>query len=69
LAAIGVLIGVAGAWTANRSIRTLLFGVTPSDPATLVGVAGLFIVVAGIACYVPARLASRVDPIVALRHE
>jgi putative ABC transport system permease protein len=69
LAVIGVLIGVAGAWAANRSIRTLLFEVTPSDPITLLGVAGLFIVVAGIACYVPARLASRVDPIVALRHD
>jgi putative ABC transport system permease protein len=69
LAATGIVIGIAGAWAANRSLRSLLFGVTPGDPTTLLGVAGLFIVVAGIACYLPARLASRVDPIVALRHE
>jgi ABC-type antimicrobial peptide transport system permease subunit len=69
LASTGILIGLAGAWAANRSLRNLLFGVSPGDPTTLLAVAGLFIVVAGIACYLPARLASRVDPIVALRHE
>jgi putative ABC transport system permease protein len=69
LTAVGVVAGTAGAWLASRSLRTLLFGVTPNDPATLLGVAMLFFVVAGIACYVPARRASRVDPMVALRHE
>ena len=69
LAAIGIPIGMAGAWAASRSLRNLLFGVTPSDPTTLIAVAGLFMVVAGIACYLPARLASRVDPMVALRHK
>ena len=69
LAATGIVIGIAGARAANRSLRSLLFGVTPGDPTTLLAVAGLFMVVAAIACYLPARLASRVDPIVALRHE
>jgi putative ABC transport system permease protein len=65
----GVLFGMAGAWLASRSLRTMLFGVRPNDPATLLGVAMLFFVVAVVACYVPARRASRVDPMVALRHE
>jgi predicted permease len=69
LTAIGMAIGVAGSWWTSRFLRTLLFGISPNDPATLVWVTTLFLAVALIACYIPARRASRVDPMVALRHE
>ncbi len=69
LTTIGILLGAAGVWFTSRFLRTLLFGVQPNDPVTLVGVAMMFLIVAGAACYVPARRASRVDPMVALRHE
>ena len=65
----GVAIGLAGAFYSSRFLEALLFGVRPHDPATLAGVAGLFLGVALIAAYVPARRAARVDPGVALRAE
>jgi putative ABC transport system permease protein len=69
IAAIGMLIGLAGADVAARSLTTLLFGVTPSDPATFIGVSALLAIIAIAACAVPARRAMRVDPIVALRQD
>ena len=69
LTAIGLVMGLAGTWATTRSLRGLLFGVTPNDPATLAAATALFLVVALVACYVPARRASRVDPMVALRHD
>jgi putative ABC transport system permease protein len=69
IAAIGMSVGLGGAEVAARSLTTLLFGVTPSDPATFVGVSALLAVIAVTACYVPARRAMRVDPIVALRQD
>jgi len=69
LVLIGVAIGVAGALAFSRFVQTLLFNVTPSDPTSYVLTAALLIVVAAIACYVPARRAMRVDPLVALRDE
>ena len=69
LVAIGVTIGMAGALVLLRSVGTLLFGVTPYDWSTYIAVAVLLGVVAVIAAYVPARRASRVEPLVALRQE
>ncbi len=69
LAAVGIAIGLAGAMGFTRYLETLLFGLTPLDPATYVVVVLVFISVALIASYVPARRAARVDPLVALRYE
>lgn len=63
----GVVLGIAGALALSRLITSLLFGVHPSDPATLAAVLVLMMVVAASAAYLPARRAARVDPIVALR--
>ena len=69
LAAIGVAIGLAGALALSRLLRTLLFGVQPMDPASYLLTAAILTIVAALACYLPARRATRVDPIVALRNE
>jgi len=65
----GLALGIAGALAATRLIASLLFGVTPSDPATFAAIAALLTLVALVACWVPARRAMRVDPIIALRYE
>jgi putative ABC transport system permease protein len=69
LAAIGVVIGVAGGLAVTRVMRSLLFGVKPWDPLMFALTAILLSLVALLACYLPARRASRVDPLVALRYE
>jgi putative ABC transport system permease protein len=69
LAGIGVAAGLAGAFASTRYLSSLLFGITPLDPATFVAVALVFAAVALFASYVPARRATRVDPLVALRSE
>jgi predicted permease len=67
LVALGLALGVGGALLSSRALRTLLFSVTPTDPATYVLVAAAFIAIALLACAMPARRAAAVDPIVALR--
>jgi putative ABC transport system permease protein len=67
LTLIGVVIGLAGAVALARYLETLLFEVAPSDPVSYAATSLLLIAVAAIACYVPARRAMRVDPLVALQ--
>jgi putative ABC transport system permease protein len=69
LGAIGVAIGLGGALGATRLLRTMLFGVSPFDPASFAGVSLAVMAIALLASYVPARRATRVDPMEALRHE
>ncbi len=67
--AAGVLLGVGGARVLTRVISSLLYGVSANDPLTFIGVAVLLAFVALLACYLPARRAANVDPMVTLRHE
>jgi putative ABC transport system permease protein len=69
LAGLGMAIGLAAALALGQSIRSLLFQVDAADPATLSAVAVLLAVVALAACWIPARRATRVDPLAALRYE
>ena len=65
----GLLIGLIGSVAVTRFLSSLLFGVTPTDPLTFVGVVCTIMATAMMAAYLPAHRASKVDPMVALRHE
>ena len=69
LAIVGVVVGLLGAFALTRVMSSLMFGVTTKDPVTFVVVALLLVAVAFIACFVPARRATKVDPLTALRYE
>ena len=69
LTAVGIGLGLLGASAVTRYLRGLLFGLTPLDPGTFIGVAVLFAVVAALAASIPAHRATRVDPLIALRRD
>jgi putative ABC transport system permease protein len=69
LALIGVVIGLAGAWALTRFMEKLLVGVQPTDLPTFTAVSLCLLLAALLACYLPARRATKVDPLVALRYE
>lgn len=69
LTAIGIALGLATAAAVTHYLEALLFGVTPLDPGTLIAVSLIFVAVAAVAPCLPARRASNVDPMVALRAE
>jgi ABC-type antimicrobial peptide transport system permease subunit len=66
---VGIAIGLAGSFLLTRTMRSMLFEVGPNDPLTLAGIAVLLTLVALVASYIPARRATRVDPMIALRYE
>jgi putative ABC transport system permease protein len=69
LTAIGLALGLAGAFAAARMLKSMIYGVSPTDPLTFIVITLLLTFVALLACWIPARRATKVDPLVALRCE
>jgi putative ABC transport system permease protein len=69
LALLGVAIGLGASFGLTRLMKTMVFGVTTTDPVTFAVVTAVLVAVALIACWIPARRATRVDPVIALRYE
>ena len=69
LTVLGMAIGLVGAFALTHFLAHLLFGITPRDPVTFVGVVSLLLAVALLACWLPARRAAKIDPMEALRYE
>jgi putative ABC transport system permease protein len=69
LTTIGLVVGMAGSLAAARGLSTLLFGVTPGDLSTFATAGVLLTMTAMLACFIPSRRATRVDPVIALRSE
>jgi predicted permease len=69
LIAIGVILGLAGAFATARVLKSLFYGISPTDPLTFIVIPLLLTLVALLACWIPARRATKVDPLIALRHD
>jgi ABC-type antimicrobial peptide transport system permease subunit len=69
LVGVGLAIGIPIAWAASRSLKSMLFDLQPTDPAVMIAAFALLVTAALVASYVPARRASRVDPLTVLRHD
>jgi putative ABC transport system permease protein len=69
LACVGLVFGLGGAYVVGRTMKSILYEVTPIDPVAIGAVSAVLFLSALLACYLPARRAMRVDPIVALRYE
>jgi ABC-type antimicrobial peptide transport system permease subunit len=69
LAIIGIAVGIAGALALTHYLRSLLFGISATDPIIFAGISLMLIAITLLACFIPARRAMRVDPMIALRYE